>query len=164
MTRDICVMGVVTSVSRVHIIYTEFFIQTLYSEEADKKMKGVIIMIGGLWLKVPTALFNDERMTRSDIAVFAYAADRLKDNTAELPIKKIAEACEVSERTVMRAIDKLCACGYLKADKRPGKSSLYTQLVLPPTPRKGKAKKDTGEFDVTPYKAFINVFEGAKAE
>lgn len=120
-------------------------------------MKGVIIMIGGLWLKVPAKLFNDRRMTRADIAVFAYAADRLKSNTAELPISKIAAACEVSERTVMRSIDKLCSCGYLRAAKRPGKPSLYTQLLIPAKSTQSK-RSSSEEFDASKYDFVINNF------
>ena len=121
-------------------------------------MKGVIIMIGGLWLKVPAKLFNDASMTRADIAVFAYAADRLKGNTAELPISKIAAACEISERTVMRSIDKLCRCGYMRAAKRPGKPSLYTQLLLPAKPAPKRSSSRSEEIDVSKYDFVINNF------
>lgn len=94
-------------------------------------MKGMIIMIGGQWLKVPCKAFTDERLTRGDIAVLAYMCDRLKERTASIAIADICGACELSKSTALRAVDKLCACGYLRADKRAGKPTLYTQLCIP---------------------------------
>jgi len=125
-------------------------------------MKGMIIMIGGLWLKVPCKLFNDERLTRSDIAVFAYAADKLKDRTDTLPVSQIASACEVSKSTVIRALDKLISYGYMAADKRQGKPTLYTQLLLPPE-RKRSKKEEKPAFDASEYEFVINNF-GEEAE
>lgn len=120
-------------------------------------MKGMIVMIGGLWLKVPAKLFNDERMNRSDIAVFAYAADRLKSRTAELPMMEIAAACEISKSTVIRAVKKLCDCGYLEAHKRAGKPTAYRQCVLPAG--KASSKAQSADPDIEKYKCLINNFE-----
>lgn len=94
-------------------------------------MKGMIIMIGGQWLKVPCKAFTDSRLTRGDIAVLAYICDRLKERTASISLSDVAEACELSKRTAIRAVDKLCECAYLRADKRAGKPTLYTQLCIP---------------------------------
>lgn len=115
-------------------------------------------MIGGLWLKVPCKLFNDERLTRSDIAVFAYAADKLKDRTDTLPVSQIAAACEISKSTVLRALDKLISYGYMSAQKSAGKPTLYTQLLLPPERRK-KSQKAAQEFDSSQYDWVINNFD-----
>lgn len=124
--------------------------------------KGGIIMIGGLWLKVPCKVLNDERMSRADIAVFAFMADRLKNRTAAIPIKTIAAACEVSERTVIRSIDKLISCCYIKADKSQGKATVYTQLLLPTAQSKAKPTNSKSApadgFDADKYKICINNF------
>ena len=125
-------------------------------------MGGMIIMIGGLWLKVPCKLFNDERLTRSDIAVFAYAADKLKNRTDTLPVSQIAAACEISKSTVLRALDKLISYGYMSAQKSAGKPTLYTQLLLPPERRK-KSQKAAQEFDSSEYDWVINNFDVGEA-
>lgn len=115
-------------------------------------MKGVIIMIGGQWLKVPCKAFTDERLTRGDIAVLAYMCDRLKERTASIAIADICGACELSKSTALRAVDKLCACGYLRADKRAGKPTLYTQLCIPSksAPQKRPQEQDK-QFDTSKY-------------
>lgn len=94
-------------------------------------MKGVIIMIGGCWVKIPCKALTDERLTRADIAVLGYMADKLKGDTKAVSVSEIVRACEVCKNSVLRAIDKLCECGYLRADKRAGKPTLYTQLCIP---------------------------------
>lgn len=123
-----------------------------------KNKGGLIVMIGGLWVKVPCKILNDERMSRADIAVFAYMADRLKSKTAAVPISAIAHACEVSERTVIRSIDKLTKCGYIRAEKSKGRATVYTQLLLPAgkqgTTRAPQAASDG--YDAEKYKCLIN--------
>ena len=128
---------------------------------------GLIIMIGGLWVKVPCKILNDERMSRADIAVFAYMADRLKSKTAAVPISAIAHACEVSERTVIRSIDKLSKCGYLRAEKSKGRATVYTQLLLPAAAGKAQGATRAPQaasdgYDAERYKCLINQIPDVK--
>ena len=119
-------------------------------------MKGMIIMIGGQWLKVPCKAFTDERLTRGDIAVLAYMCDKLKSNTKAIAIADICGACELSKSTALRAVDKLCECGYLRADKRAGKPTLYTQLCIPSSKQQKAQGEPERDIDVSKYDCVIN--------
>jgi hypothetical protein len=124
-------------------------------------MKGMIIMIGGQWLKVPCKAFTDSRLSRGDIAVLAYICDRLKEHTASISLSDVAEACELSKRTAIRAVDKLCECNYLRADKRAGKPTLYTQLCIPSksTQKRPERTQERGSYmDTSKYDFVINNF------
>ena len=124
-------------------------------------MKGMIIMIGGLWLKVPCKAFTDERLTKGDIAVLAYMCDKLKQRTASIAIADVCEACELSKSTALRAVDKLCSCGYLRADKRAGKPTQYTQLCIPAksAQKQPERKQEQASYtDTSKYDFVINNF------
>lgn len=90
----------------------------------------MIIMLSGKWYKVPSALLNDELMTRADIMVYAYIADALKGKTAALRTSTIAERCELSRRQVLRSIAKLEERSCIAVDRSDGRSSRYTDLLL----------------------------------
>ena len=100
--------------------------------KGGKEMQGgIIIMMKGLWYKVPSELFNDNYITKADMAVFAYVADRVKGKTLAVSLRSIQNATELSRRQVQKSLQKLCECRYLSAQERPGESTLYTQLLIP---------------------------------
>lgn len=125
-------------------------------------MKGVIIMISGEWIKVPCKIINDDRTKKSDILVFGYIADYLKDKSLPIPVSRIMEKCELSKSTVLRALDRLEQFGYLRADKRPGRPTVYTQLLIS---SKGKQQSErrserrtapSDGFEPEKYLQFVN--------
>lgn len=97
-------------------------------------------MMRGLWYKVPAELFNDSYITKADMAVFAYVADRLKGDTKAVSTQSIQAATELSRRQVQNSLHKLVECKYMQAVERPGKATLYKQLLLP-------IKKGAGEYE-----------------
>lgn len=103
-------------------------------------MRGVIIMIGGQWVRVPCQMLTDNRISKTDVAIFAYIADRLGDDAKPLSRTDIATACECSVATVKRAVARLCEFNYLYADQIPGKPTVYRQTVLP-AKRRGSSKR-----------------------
>ena len=102
-------------------------------------MQGVMIMMRGLWYKVPADLFNDSGISKADMAVFAYVADRLKGDTKAVSVSSIAAATELSRRQVQYSLRNLCLRNYLIATERPGLCTMYTQRLIP---IKGKGPGD----------------------
>lgn len=101
---------------------------------------GFIIMMRGLWYKVPAELFNDSYITKADMAVFAYVADRIKGETKAVSLQSIQAATELSRRQIQLSLHKLVECKYMQAVERPGKATLYKQLLLP-------IKKGAGDYE-----------------
>lgn len=94
-------------------------------------MKGLMIMLRGLWYKVPSELFNDEGITKADMAVFAYVADRLKGECKAVSVRSVCAATDYSRRQVQESLKKLTERRYLSAQERPGQCTLYKQLLIP---------------------------------
>ena len=88
-------------------------------------------MMRGLWYKVPSELFNDPAITKADLAVFAYIADRLKGESKPVSVRSVACATEYTQRAVQKSLRKLVERRYLLAEERPGHSTVYTQTLLP---------------------------------
>ena len=110
--------------------------------------KGVIVMTEKTWYRVPVKLLRDNRLTASDIGVFAVIADRADGDKCELSTAKIAEELQICKLTVKRATQKLEACGYIATERKPGKASVYRQLILEPKRRSsGKRKEDDTKYD-----------------
>lgn len=97
---------------------------------------GVIIMMRGQWYKVPSDLFNDPEVTKADMAVFAYVADRIKGEERPVSVRSVAAAAELSRRQVQLSLRKLCERGYLSAQERSGAATVYSQQLLPYGSRK----------------------------
>lgn len=94
-------------------------------------MKGVIIMMRGCWYKVPSELFNDSAITKADIAVYAYTADRLGGKAAGVSVRSVATATELSVRQVQTSLHKLVEYGYLSAEPVAGHCTRYKDELLP---------------------------------
>ncbi len=92
---------------------------------------GIIIMMRGQWYKVPSDLFNDPEVTKADMSVFAYVADRIKGEARPVSVRSIAAAAELSRRQVQLSLRKLCDRGYLSAEERTGAATVYSQQLLP---------------------------------
>ena len=99
-------------------------------------MEGVIIMMRGQWYKVPSDLFNDPEVTKADMAVFAYVADRIKGEERPVSVRSVTAAAELSRRQVQLSLRKLCDRGYLSAQERTGAATVYSQQMLPYGSRK----------------------------
>lgn len=119
-------------------------------------------MIKGSWYKVPECILTDKGLTLADAAVFAHIAQVCQQGTAELSTESIAAETGYSSRTVTAAVKRLSSRGYIAAAQRPGKPSVYKQLLLPPSKRTGAARRSSQEpsVDVSKYKVVINHFEG----
>lgn len=118
-------------------------------------------MIKGSWYKVPECILTDKSLTLADAAVFADIAQRCQQGTAELSTETIAASTGYSSRTVTAAVKRLSARGYIAAEQRPGKPSLYKQLLLPPSKRTGARRSSQEQrTDIDKYKVVINRFEG----
>lgn len=98
-------------------------------------------MMRGQWYKVPSELFNDPGITKADLAVFAYIADRLKGETRAISVRSIAAATEYTQRAVQKALRRLTERRYLIAEERPGQATVYTQTLLPAR-RSGRSEAD----------------------
>ena len=92
---------------------------------------GIIIMMRGQWYKVPSDLFNDPGISKADMSVFAYVADRIKGEARPVSVRSVAAAAELSRRQVQLSLRKLCERGYLSAEERTGAATVYTQQLLP---------------------------------
>ena len=90
--------------------------------------------------------------------MLAYMCDRLKERTASIAIADICGACELSKSTALRAVDKLCSCGYLRADKRAGKPTLYTQLCIPSKSAQKRPERTQEQASTSKYDFVINNF------
>ena len=88
-------------------------------------------MMRGQWYKVPSDLFNDPAISKADMAVFAYVADRIKGEARPVSVRSVAAAAELSRRQVQLSLRKLCERGYLSAQERSGAASIYSQSLLP---------------------------------
>ena len=97
---------------------------------------GVIIMMRGQGYKVPSDLFNDPEVSKADMAVFAYVADRIKGEERPVSVRSVAAAAELSRRQVQLSLRKLCERGYLSAQERSGAATVYSQQLLPYGSRK----------------------------
>lgn len=93
-------------------------------------MRGVIIMMRGCWYKVPSELFNDTSITKADMAVYAYVADRLKGKRAGVSVRSVAAATELSVRQVQLSLRKLVEYKYLSAVPVAGRCTQYRDELL----------------------------------
>ena len=93
-------------------------------------MRGVVIMMRGCWYKVPSELFNDPSITKADMAVYAYVADRLKGKRAGVSVRAVAAAAELSIRQVQKSLRKLVEYKYLSAVPVAGRCTQYRDELL----------------------------------
>lgn len=125
----------------------------------------MIIMIGGKWLRVPTQLLTCDELTRADVAVWAYVADKIGDSCAPVSRADIMAACELSESTVKRALRKLVGLHYLHAQERAGAPTVYRQTLLEAKQRSSskqqrpeRVQRPEQTIDIDKYKCIINKF------
>lgn len=121
----------------------------------------MIVMIKGSWYKVPEVILTDKGLTLADAAVFAHVAQVCQQGTAELSTESIAAETGYSSRTVTAAVKRLSERHYLAVELRPGKASLYKQLLLPPARSSGSSshrRQQQPNPDIEKYKVVINDF------
>jgi len=87
-------------------------------------------MMSGDWYKVPSELFNCPYMSKADIMVWAYVADRVKWEERAVSVPSIMQATELSRRTVQQSLRKLCEYGFLQATERAGRCTVYKQTLI----------------------------------
>lgn len=88
-------------------------------------------MMRGLWYKVPADLFNDDGITKADMAVFAYVADRVKGDCKAVSVRAVQTATELSRRQVQASLHKLVERHYLLSTERAGQCTMYSQNLIP---------------------------------
>ncbi len=118
----------------------------------------MIIMIGGIWYRVPERILQDPELTRSDIAVFAVIADRADGDTCTMSSRELAELTSCCVRTVKTATKRLSERGYISVQHATGAASTYKQLLLEPKRRKRQKPQSGAEDDVHKYDCLINKF------
>ena len=96
-------------------------------------------MMRGCWYKVPSELFNDVSITKADMAVYAYVADRLKGKRAGVSVRAVAAATELSIRQVQLSLHKLVDYKYLSAEPVAGRCTQYRDELLTHRERGGAA-------------------------
>ena len=122
-------------------------------------------MKSGSWVRVPTQLLRDDRLTGSDVLVFAVIADH--DGSGEgckLSRAKIAEESGLSVSTVKRAISKLSGGHYIAAERSSGSETRYRQLVLAAKRRGTSKRPEEPADDLAKYMEFVNVFPSSDGE
>lgn len=117
----------------------------------------MIIMIKGSWYKVPEVILTDKGLTLADAAVFAHIAQVCQQGNAELSTEGIANETGYSSRTVTAAVKRLSERHYIAVTLRPGKPSVYKQLLLPPA-RRSSQRPQKPNPDIEKYKIVINDF------
>lgn len=90
---------------------------------------GLVIMLKGGWYKVPGRIMNDPEITKADIMVFAYIADRLKGRIGAVSVRSVAAATELSMRQCQISLHRLADKGYIQAQERPGACTLYRETL-----------------------------------
>ena len=119
----------------------------------------MIIMIGGIWYRVPERILQDPELTRSDIAVFAVIADRADGGACTISSRELAELTSCCVRTVKTATKRLSERGYISIQHATGAASTYKQLLLEPKRRKRQQSQSGAVDDVHKYDCLINKFE-----
>ena len=120
----------------------------------------MIVMIKGSWYKVPEVILTDKGLTLADAAVFAHVAQVCQQGTAELSTESIAAETGYSSRTVTAAVKRLSERHYIAVQLRPGKASVYKQLLLPPARSSSRRPQQQQQPnpDIEKYKVVINDF------
>lgn len=139
--------------------YIQIYFRYLSEQLRRKERKGMIIMIGGVWYRVPDKILTDPTLTRSDIAVFAVIADRADGSSCTLPTSEIASTTCCCVRTVKSAIKHLSERGYISVERTAGGASTYKQLLLEPKRRGKKAARAQAPNDIEKYNVVINRFK-----
>lgn len=140
-----------------YTLYTDIF-QISFRCFAERSGKELIIMIGGVWYRVPDKILTDPTLTRSDIAVFAVIADRADGSSCTLPTSEIASLTSCCVRTVKSSIKHLSDRGYISVQRSAGGASTYKQLLLEPK-RRGRKKAAQVPSDIEKYNVVINRFK-----
>lgn len=141
-----------------YTLYTEILQISLQKKLQRKERKGMIILIGGVWYRVPDKILTDPTLTRSDIAVFAVIADRADGSSCTLTASEIASLTACCIRTVKTATKRLSERGYISIERTAGGASTYKQLLLEPK-RRGKRKAAQAPSDIEKYNVVINRFK-----
>lgn len=123
----------------------------------------MIIMIGGVWYRVPDKILTDPTLTRSDIAVFAVIADRADGSSCTLPASEIASLTSCCVRTVKSSIKHLSDRGYISVQRSSGGASTYKQLIMEPKRRSKRAASKVPN-DIEKYNVVINNFGKDESE
>lgn len=124
----------------------------------------MIVMIKGSWYKVPEVILTDKGLTLADAAVFAHVAQVCQQGSAELSTESIAEETGYSSRTVTAAVKRLSERHYIAVQLRPGRASVYKQLLLPPARSSSKRPLQKPNPDIEKYKIVINDFSDMDKE
>ena len=123
-----------------------------------------IMMKSGSWVRVPTQLLRDDRLTGSDVLVFAVIADHDSGEGCKLSRARIAAESGLSVSTIKRAISKLSAGRYIAAERSCGSETYYKQLVLAAKRRGTSKRPEEPADDLNKYLEFVNVFPTSSSD
>ncbi len=114
------------------------------------------------WVRLPLAVMQDERLTKSDVTILAIIIDIIDSRTAaEISIERLMSCTGYSRRTIIYATKRLTECGYISS-KRTGRASEYAlaKEILPPKKRNTQSKKQQKEEEERifeeDYRIFLN--------
>lgn len=118
-----------------------------------------ITMSTKAWVRLPVAAIKDESLTPCALLSLATIIDKAgSDRTARLTAAEIAAETGYKERWTKSALKLLEERRYIAIERRPGKASIFHQLIVDPIDegkRKGKRKQ---EQDFSKYDFVINNF------
>lgn len=116
-----------------------------------------ITMTTKAWVRLPVAAIKDESLTPCALLSLATIIDKAgSDRTARLTAAEIATETGYKERWTKSALKLLEERHYIAIERRPGKASIFRQLIVDPIDegkRKGKRKQ---EQDFSKYDFVIN--------
>lgn len=112
------------------------------------------------WVRLPLRCLQDDDISVYDTLVLAVMLDYIDGESKAMSVEKLVQKTGLSERQVRKSVKALIDAGYITAERRAGKKTVYTQCEVLPPKRQPKPKKEQAksndDFDVEEYKVFIN--------
>lgn len=119
-----------------------------------------ITMTTKAWVRLPVAAIKDDALTPCALLSLAVIIDKAgSDRTTELTAAEIATETGYKERWTKSALKLLESRHYIAIEHRPGKASIYRQLIVDPIDEGKRKSKRKPEQDYSKYDFVINNFE-----
>lgn len=97
------------------------------------------------WLRLPTAVLQDDRLTRSACMIYAVIIDRADFGPVELSQAELAACAGCSRRSVQRALQLLEDTGYIAARCATGRADvIIPRAIIAPKRRRAARSGDPG--------------------
>ena len=113
------------------------------------------------WVRLPLRCLQDSDISVYDTLVLAVLLDYIDGESKAMSVEKLMQKTGLSDRQIQKSIKALIDAGYITAERRAGKKTIFTQCEVLPPKRQPKPKKGAGkdDFDVEKYEKFISDFE-----